>query len=255
MSVRISLLFLTLLLFFFFPDNIIAQATDQDETVGNQFSIGAAFDLNSRYVWRGLAFSDGPVFQPSLWWGISPVMISIWGNYVIGNEQYRGQFNEIDYSIQTEHSLGSLGVVGNINYYTYPHQYASPATGEAELILSHSLGSFEMSLTNSLDFIEYPGAYFVSLGLGAPHYICDNEFYHEFSFGWSSAKFNEVYIGANKSSLLLINYSASSQFDCRDFVFVPLLNLSYLPAKRFHDFVDNPVLATIGISISRDVLK
>ena len=35
--------------------------------IASELSFGAELDGNSRYVWRGLALSSGPVLQPSAW--------------------------------------------------------------------------------------------------------------------------------------------------------------------------------------------
>ena len=215
---------------------------------------GAALDINSRYVWRGLAWSDGAVLQPSVWCGFEPVTFTVWGNFVPGQEANQGQFNEVDFFLEVEHSIGQLELTGNLGYYQYPNQTDAPATADFELICSHSLASFDLLLTNSIDFLEYRGAYFGSIGLGHSVELCKVGLYHELSLGWSSSEFNEAYIGLDENSILMINYAASLELDWAGLTLEPHLNLSYLPLESIHEYVDRPFLILIGISISREIL-
>ena len=251
MYIRHTFLTIFIFLVFFSTSNTHASVTDTTETEGNPIVAGAELDLCSRYLWRGLTNSEGAVLQPSLWIGKRPFNFSIWGNLVLNNEANQGQFNEFNYTLQTEHSICDINLTVNIYYYQYPNQEESPSTGEVELICAYEMSNFEFSLTNVIDVIEYPGAYFGSLGVIVPLKLDFSEFYHEFGIGWSSAQFNDIYIELKQASLLVINYAISSQLEYRKFCFQPSLNLYYLPAERIRRQVDQSFIITGGVSISR----
>ncbi len=48
-------------------------------------SFGAGVDVNSRYVWRGLLFSDAPNIQPYMSLGIGNFTAMAWGSYATSN--------------------------------------------------------------------------------------------------------------------------------------------------------------------------
>lgn len=64
--------------------------------------VTAGADFNSAYVWRGMTFNDGLVFQPSLDVGYKGFGINVWGNLDIGdydNTLDRGDFSEVDFTL------------------------------------------------------------------------------------------------------------------------------------------------------------
>ena len=63
-------------------------------------TVGA--DVNSAYVWRGITFNDGLVFQPSLDIGYKGFGINVWGNLDIGDYDDSldsGDFSEVDFTL------------------------------------------------------------------------------------------------------------------------------------------------------------
>ena len=61
-------------------------------------SWAAEVDFNSRYIWRGIAYSKGPVFQPAFSVTHSGFTVSIWSNMVLNNEPGRGRFDQVFFS-------------------------------------------------------------------------------------------------------------------------------------------------------------
>ena len=60
-------MFLLVMLFFSSSKVFASDETVDEEKEYNPLSYGGEVDFVSRYVWRGLPFSDGPALEPSVW--------------------------------------------------------------------------------------------------------------------------------------------------------------------------------------------
>jgi hypothetical protein len=229
-----------------------AAENEQTDDSAQGLSFGTSLDLYSRYVWRGIALSDGAVVQPSVWCATGPLTFSLWSNFVLTHEPNQGQFNELDYTLQYQRSLGSIDLSTGIYYFQFINQVDVPATLETDLTVTYTFPYIELSLANSVDLLEYRGAYFGQLGLGRSEEIGEAALYQEFLLGWSSAKFNLPNLGVNEGSLLLVQYSVSTEVRFGGCTFESELNLSYLPIKKIQDSVEDPLVTTLGIAISWD---
>jgi hypothetical protein len=99
----------------------VVQAAEEEKD-GFQFTTYA--DYNSKYVSRGVNYSNESVFQPSVYvsrWGFTG---SVWGNMDLKNNNGNaGDFTELDYTIDYTNNVPAVEwlnfSVGNI-YYQYP---------------------------------------------------------------------------------------------------------------------------------------
>ena len=88
---------LTALILLFVSPVLAWENTPEDAELKS--SGGAETFFYSRYVSRGIALSDGPVFQPSAWLTLADFTLSYFGNYVLTKEKQQGRFNEADTSL------------------------------------------------------------------------------------------------------------------------------------------------------------
>ena len=91
-------------------------------------SLSANSTFNTKYVWRGLAVVDQPVWQPDWTVGYGPVSFNWWGNMDItrwgehaGYGNQRGEFTEIDYTIDVSVPVNIFTLSGGYVAYTFPH--------------------------------------------------------------------------------------------------------------------------------------
>ncbi len=68
-------------------------------------------DLATRWIWRGVAYSETPVIQPSLGYLTDKINLSIWGSYPFERRAY----SEIDFIV--EYQLTSRFKLGLIDYF------------------------------------------------------------------------------------------------------------------------------------------
>lgn len=163
---------------------------------------GVEFDVNSRYIWRSLAYSRGTVWQPSAWIGAGGFTFSVWGNYVLHHEENYFQFNEIDYRLSYAREFGRLKVEPAFTAYSYLHRPDSPTTGEFELLLSYDLGPFSIATAHFLDVGQNPGGYIGEIGLEferAPSDVLTVNASARLTF--ANSKFNAYYVPLRKSAL------------------------------------------------------
>ena len=79
--------------------SIVGTTTAQEAESSVSFETG--FDAVSRYIWRGLQFSDSPNVQPYMSVGYKGLSLTGWGSYALGNN-----YAEIDlYLSYTTHGL------------------------------------------------------------------------------------------------------------------------------------------------------
>jgi len=179
------------------PGLRVADAQDRS------LSFGGELDANSRYVWRGLPQSRGPAAQPSVWVSFTDFTFTPWANFVLGSEENRWKFNEVDLSVAYSKEWIGLSFEPSFAYYVYPNQPDVPATGELSLGLSYQLGPVEFSTSHTVDLFEYRGAYFGDLGLEYSRDVLNDRAGFEAGgrVGVGSSRFNDAYIGEPRFAL------------------------------------------------------
>jgi len=222
------------------------------QSEGSPTATGFEIDYNSRYIWRGLPWSEGPVIQPSFWISAHNLTFSCWGNFVTGEEANRGQLNELDLVLTYEHEWHNISIEPSFEYYSYPNQdpLDSPSTGQGILRLSLPIGAFAAFTSHSFDMINYPGAYFGDIGLSYENRVSDKILLSISSFiGWGSFRFNDVYAGLGKDALNVAEGNISINFDLTDSIYLkPHIETSTLIDSDLRSAAANPVLTNAGIS-------
>lgn len=108
-------------------------------------------DLNSAYVWRGMTFNAGAVFQPAIEVSHAGFGVNVWGNLDIGDYDGTledGEFSEIDLTLSYGFGIGAVDIsVGYIEY-LFP---SSDADGTREIFVGGSISPIE-NLTVGADF-------------------------------------------------------------------------------------------------------
>lgn len=94
-----------------------------------------SLDFASAYVWRGITFTDGAVWQPSVTASNdSGFAINVWGNLDIDDaNDMSGEFNEID--LTASYGFGSDAVSAEVGFieYLFPN---TPFDGTREIYLT-----------------------------------------------------------------------------------------------------------------------
>lgn len=236
-----------------------AVAQDAPATASNEGEKSAAIswgyesDCNPRYVWRGLAFSQGAVLQTSAWMTAKGTTYAVWTNRNLETVDGR-RVNEIDHSLSWEGSWHKAKLEPMLQVWTYPGQIDSPSTAEADLKLSWPVGGLELFTSHGIDVYQYRGAYFGDLGLSLQKETSKHsEIESCVSLGWGSSKFNETYIGPGKNALNLAAFEVRYTYTNRSGTyFCPHLSVSSILDRELRRAVSDPSLVIFGMSIGRE---
>ena len=132
----------------------------------------AELGLFSKYVWRGMVVTDDPVLQPAAGASVAGFGASFWGNIdltdvngsVEDSDGFKGEFNEIDYTMTYGLSLPMVSLNAGLIRYTFPNTGLDSTT---EIFASASANVlFSPSLAVYYDFDEIDAAY---IAIGASH--------------------------------------------------------------------------------------
>jgi hypothetical protein len=164
----------------------------------------AEVEGNSRYLWRGIPWSDGFVVQPSAMMSWRGWSFGLWSNFDGSSGRDVRGFNELDFYFSYTKEWPGLTIEPGINVFTYPGQGGDdPATVEAALRLTAPLaGPVSVFLEQALDLGAYPGGYFGEAGFSLEqqlHPAVVLEASVSQSFG--SKAFNRAYWDVSRSLL------------------------------------------------------
>lgn len=179
----------------------------------------AALDVNSAYVWRGLTFNDGMVFQPSINVAAeNGFSVNAWGNLDI--DDYNGalndgEFSEIDLTATYAFTLGPVDANVGIIEYTFPN--GAESTTEIFAGLSYALGhGFSLGSTVYYD-CDQVDDFYVTAKLG---YSYDLNEKTNLSLGglisFAGSEFTEFYAGGTSSGFFNYALNASISYKVTD---------------------------------------
>ena len=188
-------------------------------SAGNVFSadVTAAVDVNSAYVWRGITFNDGVVFQPSVDVTSGGFGFNVWGNLDADNYDNTlesGEFSEIDLTASYGFTVKSVSfTVGYI-------EYLFPAGGSGTREVYGSIGIEPVKgLTTGVgvywDFDEVED-YYMNLNLGYSRDISDKlSMNSKVSVGYAGENMSIAY-GGTKDGFHDYNISAGLGYAATD---------------------------------------
>jgi len=222
--------------------------------IASELSFGAELDGNSRYVWRGLAFSDGPVLQPSAWVSLAGFTLTPWANFAFREGDAGAGFNELDFTLDYSRDVFSLTVNPSFSVYLYPNQADAPPTGELALALSYPVGPVSIFSDHSVDMIATPGAYFGDAGLSFESDLVQSLAVEASAYaGWGSARFNEANVGVNRAALNVAGIDLTLTWSPLGLLYLrPHVAASSLLDAGLREATERPFNVTAGLAIGRD---
>ncbi len=226
----------------------LADSTKESRTI----HYGSELDFNSRYVWHGLAWSEGAVVQPSAWVSAFNFTFSVWNNFVLGNEANQGQFNEVDLTLAYDWAWRKLGAKPALQLWLYPNQPGVPATGQASMELSYPVGPFRFFTSHALDISAYPGAYYGDFGLSFERELSPNlSMSTSLGLAFASSKYNDAYVGLKQTAFAAAGGERgqlSFTYYPKEFLYLrPHLSYSCLLDRRLRTLVEHANLFTFGL--------
>ena len=228
------------------------QSSSQASVARDTFTYGAEMDFNSDYVWRGLLLDDGPVWQPSAWISAFGFTFTAWGNVVMtGASEGAGQKSgglTLTYDCDWE----KLKIEAALDAYTgrQSPDFEARNTMEASLKLSYPAGPLRIFTTHAFDVLAYRGSYFGEAGLEYERQVTKSaEFAISIRSGWASAKFNDVYIGVDKSAFNFVGVEGSLTYYLgRRMYFRPHIEFSSITDQRLRGQLAPSNIVNFGVA-------
>ena len=123
-------------------------------------------------------------------------------------------------------------------------------TMESSLKMSYPVGPLRIFTTHAFDVLAYRGSYFGEAGLEYERQITKSaEFTISVRSGWASAKFNDVYIGVDKSAFNFVGAEGSLTFYLgRRMYFQPHIEFSSITDRRLRGQLSPANIVTFGLA-------
>jgi len=171
---------------------------------------GADVDVVSRYVWRGVPYSDGATVQPSVWASLHALTCSLWSNLVVADPIDRGEFNHLFATATYRADVGRLTIEPGVQAYHTKAvgEIGAITTAEGVVRISAGVGAFRVFTDHTVDLHTYRGAYIGDAGLAHRRTIRARfDVATQFLVSWATARYNSAFVGVAKSAL---NYASLS---------------------------------------------
>ncbi|MFW6163887.1 MAG: TorF family putative porin [Planctomycetota bacterium] len=208
------------------------------------WSVELDLTYNSHYVWRGLNFTDDPVFQPSVTFAWKGLSVNAWGNMdltdVNGNND---EFNEVDLTVDYSGGVGKLAYSVGLIRYHFPN---TPFPGTTEVYGSLGLDvPLSPTLTVYYDCDEADGAY-ATVGVG--HTFADLVTLSEAcsvsceigaTVACADEDYNAFYFGVADAALVDAVLSVSFPVTVHE-------HITVTPAAHYSNILDDKLAAAAG---------
>ena len=205
--------------------SIVAYSQEPDSTKakGSEVSFGVDAGFTNKYMWRGMCYNQGLVFQPDAYVSYGNLSLSSWSNISLWDKNSEKN-NEVDFTLTYTNSLFNFDIESSFNYYYYLN-YPDVNTSEFFIRLGYPIGDFNLFTGFYVDILHTPGALYDELGVEYEKELSDKWTVAGSLFtGMANSKFNSYYLSDenqpefNKSAFNLLSANA---------------NLSYSPVKDF----------------------
>jgi hypothetical protein len=164
-----------------------------DKSAPSTLSYGGEVDVSSRYVWRGLAFSQYPVLQPSARISNYGATLGLASSAYLGTEPgVEDTVSELDVTGNYTFAFGSTSLTPSIGAYFYPH---APWTSELGATLSQDLSVVVLMTRQALDIADNAGGWYGDVAAARSQPLGSIlRLDASTSLGWGSGKFGRYYI-------------------------------------------------------------
>ncbi len=228
-----------------------AVAADEEPTAPT-WTLGVEVDANSRYLWRGMAFSEGAVYQPSLTIGRGPWSINAWAN-VDPSILSGPRLNEFDGTLSAALDWRGWSFEPSAMVYSYPGT-GSATTAEVQLGIRHAFGAWTPYTVHSVDLVEARGAAYSALGVSFESPIPGHntvELNAEYGRGWW--RFAAWYADPALEGMNVWSAGLSSTIALADGVSLrPHVGWNQVGNRPVREFISGPSPFTFGIALGRE---
>jgi hypothetical protein len=218
------------------------------------FAFGMEADLNSRFIWRGIALSRGMVLQPAAYLTVHNFTFDVWNNFELKPETGERHYNETDLTISYSREWRKFNFEPALQTYLYPRNFNAPNTAEASLKIAYPLRSIDVFTRHVFDLAAFRGAYFGEAGIDwQKEFGRRLELSVSGSAGWGGGRFNDAYFGVPGGALNVVSLDMALSWQAaKNLRIRPHANLSALVSSHLRNAVSEPDLKSFGITMCLD---
>jgi len=195
----------------------------------------ANFDFKSRYVWNGIPYSEGLVWQPSAAVEAHGFGVSVLGNFVLDDEPNQGQFNEVDFTVYYGTKIKTLEFDISFTYSIYPNNDPAslnfgPNDLNGTLHLAIPLGPLNLFSDISVWMVAPQGGVFFDFGIGYQRDLPLNfAVSSSLLLGLSNFQYNQGFIGNISGGANVFSYTLAFPWSpVKGLIITPQFNVSTL---------------------------
>jgi hypothetical protein len=214
---------------------------------------GGELDLDSRYLWRGLPLSRGPVFQPSAWISIFGFTAAVWSNVLLRDEPPSRRISSVVPSLSYAYVFRRLRLEPGIALFWSRDDLPQVTTVEASAKVSLGIGSFRLQTAHHVDVQAHPGAYFGSFGpqyeptfgrLGLRIFV---------NVGWATAAFNCAYWDVDQAAFDVVEGGVELRYALSAVLYASAhAEASTLLAPVLRSEADEPTVGNAGVTLGAE---
>jgi hypothetical protein len=213
---------------------------------------GLETDVSSRYLFRGVPFSEEPVNQFTAWTSFSGISFYAWGNVLLRRETGQNDFNELDFGGSYSREFGWLTLEPSFDAYLFrmPAPRTPPHTLEGSLKASCALGPLEAFTRQIVDIVFNPGAYYAEAGVSfARDFSASTSLEAVLTVAWASARFNAAHLGVAEGGRNHIGVTLSlTYFPSERFYLRPHFELASFAASPIRAQLTEPTVGSFGVA-------
>lgn len=209
-------------------------------------ALGAEADARSRFVWRGVAWSRGPVVQPSAWGEALGWSVEAWCNFMVEREARSP--SAFVASLAHRFAWRALRIEPAIVGYDMRARRTG-TTAEASLELGLDLGDLELVTTHAVDVARDPRIYFGTVGARYERELDHFTLSAEASVGWASAALNRDYFQREHGAVDVVEAGVGARYELTDAVYVAVHAAASTLVARALRASSEPTLASAGASV------
>jgi hypothetical protein len=190
--------------------NVQGNTSAQDSSVNKHSDIifGINTGFSNKYMWRGMCYNQGLVFQPEAYISYGNLSLSSWSNVTIWDINSE-KANEVDFILTYSNSIFNFDIESSLNYFYYINQAGVPNTSEFFLGLGYPVGNFTLFSGMSVDILEYAGALYCELGIAYEKELSEKWVVSgSLLTGFANSKFNYNYLSVSKSAFNIVGANA-----------------------------------------------
>jgi hypothetical protein len=219
-----------------------------------KFTAGAELDFDSRFIWRGLALSSGPIAQPAAWASAYRFSAIVWTSLLLTDEPPHRRVRSVVPSLAYTYSWDRFKIEPGVLFYWIGDELAPRTTAEAYLNGDVAFGKVHLVSENYFDVVDYPGAYFGSIGPQVEISRDPWTFKGTFDLGFATADYNKAYFGVDGPALNVAEAGVEVRWDMTEHLYATLHSEgSVLLAPGLWRSVNEPALVSIGTAFGAEL--